>query len=201
MNSPKFLVVPALALFALTGCSNSNEAESNQMESVAPVTSETAAETPNTNKRGNIEKQIGDEGSVTGENGENIYSFKVTGIDPDFKCTDQYAQAAENGKFVKLDLQVITAEANILRDHYYGNSIYMQSGSWKYIASNGTTYNGDLGSASSVMCLPESETIPAQIGPSEKVTGSVILDVPATDGTIVYSDPMTEGGWEYKLSN
>lgn len=200
MNSPKILTISALTLLALTGCSNSNEAENSPMESVAPVESETPTTNADTNDRGNIEKQIGEEGSVTGENGENIYSFKVTGIEPDFKCTNQYAQEPENGNFVKLDVQVTSADAKTIKDQYYTNSIYMQGGAWKYIAANGTTYNGDLGSGSSYMCLPESETIPAQIGPNEKVTGSIILDVPAADGTIVYSDPMVNGGWEYKLS-
>ncbi|GAA1046115.1 hypothetical protein [Rothia amarae] len=200
MKSPNLLAILALALLALTGCSNSNEAENKPMESVAPVESETATTSADTNDRGNIEKQIGEEGSVTGEHNENIYSFKVTGIEPNFKCTDEYAQEPENGKFVKLDVQVSTADAKTMKDQYYGNSVNMQAGAWKYIAANGTTYNGQLGSGSSFMCLPESETIPAQIGPNEKVTGSVILDVPATDGTIVYSDPMTDGGWEYDLS-
>lgn len=200
MKAVKLLALPALAMLAVTGCSTSNEAENKPMESVAPVESETASTSAETNGRGNIEKQIGEEGSVTGEHGENIYSFKVTGIEPDFKCTAEFAQAPENGKFIKLDIQVSTADAKVFKDQYYGNSVYMQGGAWKYIASNGTTYNGELGSGSAYSCLPESETIPPQIGPNEKVTGSIILDVPATDGTIVYSDPMTQGGWEYKLN-
>mgnify|MGYP001758189550 FL=1 len=121
MNSPKILTISALTLLALTGCSNSNEAENSPMESVAPVESETPTTNADTNDRGNIEKQIGEEGSVTGENGENIYSFKVTGIEPDFKCTDQYAQEPENGNFVKLDVQVTSADAKTIKDQYYTN--------------------------------------------------------------------------------
>lgn len=198
--SRKAISLSALALIALTGCSSNIHAENKPMESVSPVESETSTNSANTNERGNIEKQIGEEGSVIGEDGKNIYSFKVTGIEPDFKCTGEYSAPSENGKFVKVDLQITTADAATLKEQYYGNQVYMQGGAWKYIDKNGTTYNGELGSGSSYSCIPETESIPGNVGPKEKVTGSIILDVPATDGVIIYSDPIAEGGWEYKLT-
>lgn len=190
--------------------------ENSPMETVAPVTSDNSSEaTDNSessegseetssatqgekNERGNLTKAIGEEASVTSKDGKNIYSFKVTGITPDAQCTDQYAQPSENGHLVKLDVEVVTGDAKTMEDNYY-SSVYMGSSSWKYITAEGTTYNGDLGSVAAMMCLDDAETLPIDIGPAEKVTGSMILDLPNLDGTLVYEDTFAEGGWEYPV--
>jgi hypothetical protein len=48
--------------------------------------------------------------------------------------------------------------------------------------------------------MAESEVLPVNgIGPAEKVTGKIVLDVPGTTGTLVFK-PMggaSGGGWEF----
>lgn len=43
--------------------------------------------------------------------------------------------------------------------------------------------------------------LPATIGPGEKVTGKVLLDVPNSQGTIIFSDVASDAGWEWKIPN
>ena len=51
-------------------------------------------------------------------------------------------------------------------------------------------------------CLPDEQTIGnngAGIGPGEKVTGKLVLDLPETTGILVFKSYLTSGngGWEY----
>ena len=176
------------------------------MESVAPATensststAEETSATAETNNRGNVEKKIGEEAGITSKDGKSVYTFKVTSIEPDYQCTREYSRPAENGHIVKVNLEVVTADAKTMKDAFHSSGVSFDPYSWKYIAANGTTFNGNLGSIGTISCLEESEELPINIGPGEKVTGSVVLDVPATDGTLVYKDILADGGWEYKI--
>lgn len=69
---------------------------------------------------------------------------------------------------------------------------------WKAIAANGTTFNGDLMSFESIMCLPEAENFPSALGPGEKATGKIILDVPTPTGVLVHKQGFMPTGWEWQ---
>lgn len=227
MKASKSLVLISLLPLTLVACSSENDESStptfSPMESISPaITEQSADSTPSqsssqentssseaaspesslisdVNDRGNIELELGDEAVVTSkEDDKTVYSFKVNSFEIDPQCTEEFAQPSENGHLVKVNIDVVTSDAKTMDDSYY-SSLNFSGFGWKYIAANGTTFNGNLGSTATFSCLPQTELLPASIGPAEKVTGSVLLDVPATDGTLVYEDSALGSGWEYKI--
>ncbi|HKU36442.1 MAG TPA: hypothetical protein VJP90_12910, partial [Paenarthrobacter sp.] len=51
---------------------------------------------------------------------------------------------------------------------------------FKFIGSDGKTFNGSLGGSATYSCLDDSETFPvAGMGPGEKARGVIVLDVTA----------------------
>lgn len=68
---------------------------------------------------------------------------------------------------------------------------------WKAIAENGTTFNGDVQTASAYMCLNETEKFPSALGPAEKATGKIVLDVPTAAGVLVHKQGFMPTGWEW----
>lgn len=72
---------------------------------------------------------------------------------------------------------------------------------FKFVAANGTTYNGNLTSGPSYGCLAESEILPINgVGPAEKVTGKIVLDIPDVTGILMFQpDGAGMGGWEWSF--
>lgn len=144
--------------------------EDSPAETAAP---EPSADEPTRSERGNIVKKVGEVGEI-GDSPE--VEFTVTGITVDPVCTREYAQASKYGHFVKLDFDITTTKD---AEGDFGLSF------WKWINADGTTANADPSTGNGSACLPEAETVPRSIGPAEKVSGSVILDVPSTEGFLV----------------
>ncbi|MFE8884935.1 hypothetical protein ACFYLX_03710 [Pseudarthrobacter enclensis] len=144
-------------------------------------------------------KSFGQGASITDmtHDDREIVNFTVNSITP-VACTEPYAQPATNGHLVAVDVAVETkpelAEA-IMKNYYLGG------GDFKFVADNGTTFNGNLFSAATISCLPAAEQFPsAGLGPGEKAAGKVILDVPAPTGILVLKAPFSSSnGWEYKF--
>lgn len=199
MKSPKLLAIPALALLALTGCS-SNEAENAPYESVQSITADSASPTEsNLSQRGNQEMKIGEPFQAQ-KDGEDVYTLNVTGIEPDFQCTNpDSANYTPNGHYVKVDLEIKTAPASVMDDVYLGNTV-SPSVMWDYIDANGTKMNGFPWSDGTFSCIDQSQTIPMNVNGGENVTGSVILDIPTTKGTLVWNDNMLDKNPEWKVS-
>ncbi|MFB6574322.1 hypothetical protein [Kocuria palustris] len=157
-----------------------------------------AADASGLSERGNIPKQIGEEASLTASSGEKALSFKVTDIQPHFQCTSPYAEAPENKSFVKIDITASTGSSEDLQELFYGDSMMFNPYDWKFVDSSGRTAN-DIGTAASYMCLDTGESLPDEIGPGENVSGSLILDVTDTSGTLVYAPVYDSAGWEWSL--
>ncbi len=106
-----------------------------------------------------------------------------------------------NGHIVVLDVSVETFPE--LADPNGGYSEFDLSASmFKFIGTNGTTFNGDLNTQAAYMCLADGESISQNgrgIGPGEKVTGKVALDVPEAHGTLMFHTYLTSSstGWEW----
>lgn len=157
-----------------------------------------AADASGLSERGNIPKQIGEEASLTASSGEKALSFEVTDIQPHFQCTSPYAEAPENESFVKIDITASTGSSEDLQELFYGDSMMFNPYDWKFVDSSGRTAN-DIGTAASYMCLDTGESLPLDIGPGENVSGSLILDVTDTSGTLVYAPVYDSAGWEWSL--
>lgn len=192
MKRPVAAIAAALTLvLGLSGCGAANSAQTQPEDKTA-----TASQIPKENSRGNIVKHVGDGAGVTGEDGKDVVSWTVTGINLNPQCTESYQAPVKNGHLIALDVTVSTTPK--FKDSEY-NPFNIGSGSlWKYIRKDGTVWNGDLLNDSTVSCIPQEQSLPTDIGPDAKAQGKVILDIPATDGYLVFSQ-MDKDGWEYPL--
>lgn len=139
-------------------------------------------------------KTLGEPGSQRLSSDENVMSFVVKNIAVDSACTSPYAQAPQNGHFIAVAIDVETTP-ELAKD--INKFVWFGAQSWKLIADNGTTYNGSLDSGPAYGCLNDSERLPSNIGPAEKVSGTIILDVPVTSGTLILESTGGGGGWEW----
>lgn len=139
-------------------------------------------------------KTVGEPGWQNLASGEKVMSFVVKSISVDSACTSPYAQAPQNGHFIAVAVDVETTP-DLAKD--INKFVWFGAQSWKLIADNGTTYNGSLDSGPAYGCLNDSERLPSNIGPAEKVTGTLVLDVPVTSGTLVLENTGGGGGWEW----
>ncbi|OTA26690.1 hypothetical protein B9G54_03690 [Alloscardovia macacae] len=153
--------------------------------------------TPQKSARGNIIKHIGETAAACSDQNCSTPAaqWTVTNITIDATCTGEYATAPENGHFVALDIDA-SVSSSTDASLYLGAS----GGWWTYFTKDGTQLNLDPRSGASLSCVSENEALPSQISTGAKASGKVILDVPSTDGYLVYSMDGTGKGWEYPLS-
>ena len=149
-----------------------------------------------TNDRGNIEKKIGEEaGVLDSETGDQLLTFAVDSITPDVACdTSEYSEpeVPQNGHFTKVDLRVSTAPA-LGVDSY----TTISASDFKFIGPDGLTVS-DLGTFGAFSCLDEGGFASEALGPGQKYAGSIVLDLPATTGTLIFAPYFGQtGGWEY----
>lgn len=142
--------------------------------------------------RGNLVVAAGDTGYIVNANEEEVLQFTVKSIKPT-KCNGQWADPAENGQFVAVEMDAVASK------DFQPYDAMLSSYQWTYYSDKGTRFNGDLGSSASHYCLDEAEVIPSDLGPGDKVTGKVVLDVPdGTKGMLVF-EPASGNGFEYTL--
>lgn len=203
--------LPALALMAtfglsLSACggSPSATATSPSVESMAPSTpSPAATQEAKKSPRGNFIKELGQPAGISDKDGKPMVNFTVNSITPDAACTGPYPQPAENGHFTVLDITVETTPELGTAEGSPG-SFDINGAMFKFVGASGTTFNGSLNSAGAYGCLPDEEMINnsgSGIGPAEKVTGKLVLDLPETTGTLIFKSYLTSGrgGWEYNF--
>lgn len=210
----KSLVLTSLALgatLALTGCGGPTTDSAKPGEtpsgSASPVSAPTSApavpDTPTPepvddkkSERGNLIMTPGDTGLIqSGSTGETTTKFTVNSIKAG-TCNQEYSHAAQNGTILLVDVSVETTKA-LAKSSY---PKYTLSGyDFKYIAANGTTFNGNLSTIATYSCIPDAQQFPSGgMGPAEKITAKVVLDVPAAHGILVLESGLA-GGFEYKF--
>lgn len=194
-----------VALLSLTACdAESNSPAAPQVDAAGDSaahseSAEPKAEEPKRSDRGNILKEIGQgAGTYSADTKEQFASFVINSIEVDPVCTGPSAAQypAENGHMLVLDVSIETFPAlNELDWPTFGLAPY----SMKVIAPNGTTSNANLGTTAAQVCLPDSETIPASVGPAEKVRGKLVLDSELPSGILVITEGGSPTGWEYNF--
>lgn len=205
----KSFVFTSLALgatLALTACGSTNDAakpgETAKGEatpvsapSSAPVPKATPTQDSKKSARGNLIMTAGDTGLIqAGGTGKTTTKFTVNSITPG-TCNQPYSHAAENGQIVLVDIAVETT-ADLAQSSY--PKFTLSGYDFKYIADNGTTFNGNLSTVATYSCIPDAEVFPsAGMGPAENITAKVVLDLPAAHGTLVLKSGLS--GFEYKF--
>lgn len=198
-----------LSLAALTGCvqtvpgtgATTDDSTAAEGSAESTPTEETPSEpAEDLSPRGNYVQEVGQSAGIFAEADpdNDIVGFTVTGIETDPVCTSSYAQKPENGHFIKVDIEAETGTAEQFEEYFYGQDFQFNPHSWKFISTDGTTANS-VASGPSYGCLAESELLPDMIGPAEEVSGSLMLDVPATEGTLIFEEMMTDLGWEWEI--
>jgi hypothetical protein len=210
------VILTATAALTLTACGNSvDEAQNNasaptlpsvqsEEEANASADARAAAEAaaskaakssgPKTNERGNIVKTLGEEGGVISEDGTSLYTFAFDSIAPDVPCTDEYSTYdPENGHLVAVQMRVATAAVNADELGY----LTVGAHDFKFIGSDGLTFT-NVDTIATYGCISDSLKFPSdQLRPGSQYAGVVLLDLPATSGTLIYQpSSLSEGGWE-----
>lgn len=147
-------------------------------------------------KRGNFVKVPGQGVTVIDPaNGKTVANLVVNSIELDPKCASPIAEPAANGHFLVLDVFMETMPA--LAESAYPEFGISHASGWKAIAENGTTFNGNLVSFEAITCLTDNERFPSKLGPAEKATGKIVLDVPTPTGVVVHRQGFMSEGWEW----
>lgn len=181
----------ALLTISLSACgasvSSDNKGPSESQAAVEPATKTTpdaAVDTSPKSPRGNTIKQVGEPSywkeSSSVPDSEAQGKFTVTEI-KDVVCDQPYASPPTNGKIIGLTVDVETtpklAESPM-------KQVFLSPMSFKFIAPNGTTFNGNLSSGATYSCIDNSLNLPSSFGPAEKAHGMILLDVPAGGGIL-----------------
>lgn len=174
---------------------SSSAEEPTPTESGSPTSSSSPAPDDDTNARGNVEKQIGEEAGVTGPDGTPAMTFTVQAIQVDPPCTGDYPEPPENGHFVGLTIAVTTAP-NLDPDSY----IDISATDFSFIGSDGVTF-GNVDTFPAFICPADDEQLPSgPLGSGQQYLGTLVLDVPETSGIVQYQPfYLDSGGWEWSF--
>lgn len=194
------LALVSAAALSLSACGGGSKSESApvapSVQGITPSAAATATEAAKS-PRGNLMKKLGEPAGMTNKDNKQVVNFTIDSITVDAPCTGKYAQPAKNGHFVTIG---VTAETTPELATAPFPKFDVNSANFQFIGANGTTYNGNLGSAESYSCLNDAEGFPmAGMGPAEKVTAKVVVDVPEATGTLVFKPLGAMAGWEYKF--
>jgi hypothetical protein len=157
-------------------------------------------EAPPSNERGNLVKGIGELAGVGGlERGVHTAVWSIDGIETGIDCTEPYQSAEPEGHLTTVDLNLSTGPD---WDEYTGGYGYVSPSYFTFIDSKGVTHS-DLETIATYSCLPESQTFnDGSLGAGQNFTGKIILDLPDTEGTLVFTpswDIYNTSGWEYPV--
>lgn len=211
MRKELALTAASIVTLVLAGCSaatsgeTGNDAESasatptveatNAAEEPEEETSEEPAEDeseepsePERSARGNIVKELGeDAGFVDLDTGELMFRVNIEEFHFGYKC-GSHSEGPANGNFVAFDIEAETTEAWPSDDF-----IQVTMHDFRAWDADGTRINDITENVYS--CDIDNEMPYDTFRPSEKVRGTIVLDLP--DVSWVSYDPYGEGGWEW----
>lgn len=203
-TAPILTASVALLALTLTGCGSAAPTDTGKTPDTAPVASSTPTPTPTptaesefgeqvTSSRGNLVKQLGQLAGTSSVDGSTVTSrFAVTDIVLDQACDTGYSDAAQNGHYLGIHLNVETTPE--LAEEAYPSVSFTQY-DWQAYDADGKRLNDPVGNAWS--CLDASQSLPSEIGPGQSVSGWIVLDVAAPAGIVVLAPVGSGVGWEW----
>ena len=166
-----------------------------------PTTTEQPPPTPPpapTNERGNVVLGLGEQLTVFDGAGVAVFAVAVDSIEIDVVCTAPESTAPVNGHLIALQVRVTTgADLSVL-----GAAPALAAGDFRVLADDGVTL-AEAVTPSADACMPDAGSLPVgPLAPTRELAGTVVLDVAATTGTIVFApDFLTVAGeWTYAPS-
>lgn len=167
----------------------------------APTTS--AAPDPDLSPRGHIMKDLGEVGGLSHPDDltpsleELVLSFSIDAIRVDAPCPGQFAEDPQNGHFVALDIRASTTE-NYPADVYY---FQMNPASFSFVGTDGV-FVQNIATTPTYGCMDydDPNLFPsATFTPASSYRGTVILDIPETSGTLIWTPMGGTSGWEWQI--
>jgi hypothetical protein len=163
----------------------------------APPTGEEPPPPPppvETNERGNAVLALGQELTVFDDaTGAVAFAVAVDSVSTDVACTNPKSAPAENGRFIAVQVRVTTGSDLSA----VGGEPGVRSAGFRFLAKDGATLVG-AGTPSADSCLRDGESFPSRpLGPDQELTGTVVLDVPKSAGTIVFRPKYLTAGAEW----
>lgn len=142
--------------------------------------------------RGKIIKHVGDWAGLSDSSGETTVAFRITEIESKPKCDSGYSTGPQNDQLVRLQFEVITYPE--LKDH---GDFWMTAHDFTAFKEDGSRVNDAIGAG--IHCLSDATALPELIGPGEKVSGGIVLDLPTNTKVISFSPAGDSMGWEWPL--
>jgi hypothetical protein len=185
------------AAVVLGGCGTSSDSGSASDVTLPPsegATSESASPggpqegDPSVNERGNIEVAVGEE--IPLPDGGTFVIDALESVPLPCPTDNEFQESVpQNAQFIRLNIRAATAPASAGT----AQQASISSFNFRMIQSNGVTFNTDMGTFPAFSCLPQEEQFPSGgLGPGQQFVGSIVLDVPDPQGTLVFSP---SGGW------
>ena len=141
-----------------------------------------------TSERGNIPKVVGEKAGILTPDGQTrLVTFIVTRLLADPLCLNAEPPAPTNGHYLEVDLQVITTAD--LADEGDASTVTFSPDNWFFYPpdSPGLVAGGIGATGDNDDCELSVPPLPDSIGPSQNVTGSVLLDVSDDSHYVAYA--------------
>jgi hypothetical protein len=130
---------------------------------------------------------------LDGLTGAVAFTVSIDSLSTDVTCTDTKTTPAVNGRLIAVRVRVTTGSDLSA----VGGHPAIRSSDFRFLAPDGGTLVA-AGTPSADTCLPDTETFPAgPLSPGKELTGTVVLDVPATAGTIAFTPAFLTRGAEW----
>lgn len=142
--------------------------------------------------RGKIIKHVGDWAGISDASGETVVAFRITEIESKPKCDSGYSTGPENDQLLLLQFEVITYPE--LKDQ---GDFWVTAHDFTAFKEDGSRVNDAIGAG--IHCLSAATALPEMIGPGEKVSGGIVLDLPTNTKVISFSPAGDSLGWEWPL--
>jgi len=141
--------------------------------------------------------EVGEEVPIAAEGDTATATMTIDAIEVDAPCDPAYGtvETPENGHFVRLDIRAATAPVTGPPSEVSKPTI--SDSTFSFIGPDGVTFNGSLATYAAFGCLPDENKLPSELGPGQQFAGSILLDVPAPTGTLIFTDYFGSSGWEW----
>jgi hypothetical protein len=144
------------------------------------------------NDRGNVVQATGQQAGIRAPDGTQAVIFTVDAVAVDQTCSDG-VPPPKNGHYLGVQVRVTTGNLDFL-----GGSWSMSADDFALLDPKGGM-RFDLAGDGAAKCLRASQRLaPTTLRPNRQYVGTIVLDSPATTGTLVFSPPGVQGnGWEW----
>ncbi|HEY4225414.1 MAG TPA: hypothetical protein VGM70_06340 [Pseudolysinimonas sp.] len=190
------------ALATITGASTPSPAQ-DAGAAAAPAPFERYGD-GSTSERGNVPKMVGQKAGILSSDGRtHVVTFTVTRIVTDPHCLNPGAPPPTNGRYVEVDLQVVTTAGMGIEGG--DPTITFTPDNWYFYPPDtpGIVAGGTGASSADDDCDLSVPSLPDSIGASQTLTGSVLLDVAPGSVYLSYNPRAACGcdyAWEWPYS-